>query len=222
VERGGRKEGERRERGGREEGERRVLFFSLIFRSSKNRASEHGHTPTHPPAHTRPPAHTHTHTHARTTARTHTLALSRNTHTHTTTHTPTRTPPTPPPTHTHPLTRASTGTTGARACPHTRIPHVRPRAQQARSRAGTPTLVPVTHSLTHTHSHKHSRTHTLANTPTHTRSGSRDPRLGSRGSCLRLHRSGPFDRPVENAVPALARTATRQAPTSGPQLLNRS
>jgi hypothetical protein len=94
----------------------------------------------------------------------------------------------------------------------------------AGSRQGYHCCFPHTHShtLTHTLTRAHTPSRTRANTPTHTRSGSRDPKLGSRGSCLRLHRSGPLDRPVENAVPALARTATRQAPTSGPQLLNRS
>jgi len=119
----------------------------------------------------------------------------------------------------------------ARAQPvHARAPtlasHTCARAhnKRVRARAHPHLCPPHTHSrtLTHTHTRAHTPSRTRANTPTHTRSGSRDPRLGSRGSCLRLHRSGPLDRPVENAVPALARTATRQAPTSGPQLLNRS
>ena len=70
----------------------------------------------------------------------------------------------------------------------------------------------------------HTRTHTLAqaahsrkHTHPHTLSGSRDPKLGSRGSCLRLHGSGHLDSPVVNAVPALARNATRQARAPGPQ-----
>ena len=62
--------------------------------------------------------------------------------------------------------------------------------------AGVPLLL-STHSLTHTHSHTHTRTHTLAHsrehTHPHTLSGSRDPKLGSLGSCLSLHRSGHPD-----------------------------
>jgi hypothetical protein len=89
----------------------------------------------------------------------------------------------------------------------------------AGSRQGFHCCFPHTHShtLTHTLTHAHTPSRTRANTPTHTRSGSRDPKLGSRGSCLRLHGSGHLDRPVVNAVPALARNATRQARTPGPQ-----
>jgi hypothetical protein len=61
--------------------------FSLIFRSSSNRASEHRHTPTH--THTHAHAHTHTRTHALTRARTPSHSHA-NTHTRTTTHTHTR------------------------------------------------------------------------------------------------------------------------------------
>jgi len=61
--------------------------FSLIFRSSSNRASEHRHTPTH--THPHPHAHTHTRTHALTRARTPSHSHV-NTHTCTTTHTHTR------------------------------------------------------------------------------------------------------------------------------------